>query len=117
MIVKLSRRQQAVLCVALSSKLSMGYNTACQAAEMVQDELPDRLVEVLDSQQVTISQGFVAIAARAAVEGKSSQEVLQLVEEKASVKETYFAILHCEAYEEAREFGEQVKAILLACHF
>jgi fatty acid-binding protein DegV len=48
--------------VALSSKLSMGYSTACQAADMVRDEFPDRPVKVLDSWQATISQGFIAIA-------------------------------------------------------
>lgn len=79
---RLRNGAQAVLCVALSSKLSMGYNTACQAAEMVQDEFPDCLVEVLDSRQATISQGFVAIAAaRAAAEGKPLPEVRRAGEE------------------------------------
>lgn len=81
----LSRLQdgaQAALCVALSSKLSMGYNTACEAAKMVQDEFPDRHVQVLDSRQATISQGFVAIAAaRAAAEGKPLPEVRRAAEE------------------------------------
>jgi DegV family protein with EDD domain len=73
---------QAVLCVALSSKLSMGYSTACQAADMVRAEFPDRLIEVLDSRQATISQGFVAIAAaRAAAEGKPLSEVMQVARE------------------------------------
>jgi DegV family protein with EDD domain len=57
---------QAMLCVALSSKLSMGYSKACQAADMVRDEFPNRLVEVLHCRQATISQGFVAIAANRA---------------------------------------------------
>ncbi|MGC9520752.1 MAG: DegV family protein [Anaerolineae bacterium] len=79
---RLQAGAQAVLCVSLSSKLSMGYSTACQAAEMVRDEFPDRLVEVLDSRQVTISQGFIAIAAaRAAAEGKPLSEVMRVVRE------------------------------------
>ena len=83
---------QAVLCVALSSKLSGGYSTACQAAKIVQEEFPDRSVEVLDSRQVTISQGFVAIAAaRAAAEGKPLSEVMQIdreVRQRASFAAT-----------------------------
>jgi len=33
---------QAVLCVALSNKLSSGYNTATQAAAMIREDFPDR---------------------------------------------------------------------------
>lgn len=73
---------QAVLCVALSSKLSGGYSTACQAAKIVQEEFPDRIVEVLDSRQATISQGFVVMAAaRAAAQGKPLAEVRRAAEE------------------------------------
>ena len=79
---RLQSGAQAVLCVALSSKLSSGYNTATQAAAMVRNEFPDRQIVVLDSQQATISQGFVAIAAaRAAASGKSLPEVQRVTEE------------------------------------
>lgn len=73
---------QAVLYVALSSKLSSGYSTACYAAKMVQEEFPDRIIEVMDSQLATISQGFVAMAAaRSAKQGKPLAEVRQAAEE------------------------------------
>jgi DegV family protein with EDD domain len=73
---------QAVLYVALSSKLSGGYSTACQAAKIAQESFPDRIVEVLDSQQATISQGFVVMAAaRAAAQGKPLAEVRRAAEE------------------------------------
>ena len=72
---------QAVLYVSLSSKLSGGYSTATKAAEMVRGEFPDRQVVVLDSQQATISEGFVAIAAaRAAKLGKPLPEVRRAAE-------------------------------------
>ena len=73
---------QTVLYVALSSKLSSGYSTACHAAKMVQEEFPDRIVEVMDSQLATISQGFVAMtAARAAKQGKPLAEVKQVAKD------------------------------------
>lgn len=79
---RLQAGAQAVLYVALSSKLSSAYNTANQAAERVRDEFPDRLVEVLDSRLAAISQGFVTIAAaRAAAEGKSLFDVMQVARE------------------------------------
>ena len=72
---------QAVLDVALSSKLSAGYSTARHAANLVREEFPDRIIEVLDSEQATITQGFVAMAAaRAAAQGKPLAEVWQAAE-------------------------------------
>lgn len=79
---RLSAGAQAVLYVGLSSKLSSGYNTACYAAKMVQEDFPDRTIEVMDSQLATISQGFVVMAAaRAAKQGKSLAEVRRAAEE------------------------------------
>jgi len=73
---------QWVLYVALSGKLSAGYSTASHAAKIVQEAFPGRIVEVLDSQQATITQGFVAMAAaRAAAQGKPLAEVRQAAEE------------------------------------
>lgn len=75
---------QAVLYISLSSKLSSGYSTACQAAQIIRSESPDRPIVVMDSQNVTISQGFVAIAAaRAAAAGKGLAEVQRTAEEAA----------------------------------
>ncbi len=54
---------QAVLYVAISSRLSTTGNVAMQAAELVLEEFPGRTIEVLDSRQGAISQGFIAMAA------------------------------------------------------
>jgi fatty acid kinase fatty acid binding subunit len=62
---------QAVLHVSLSSKLSTAYNASLQAAEMAGADFPDRTIEVLDSRQGAISEGFIAMAAaRAAAEDR-----------------------------------------------
>jgi DegV family protein with EDD domain len=69
---------KAVLHVSLSSKLSTAYDSSCQAAEMVSTEFPSCPVEVLDSRQGAISQGFIAIAAaRAAAADLQLEEVTQ----------------------------------------
>jgi DegV family protein with EDD domain len=74
----------AVVCVTLSSKLSSGYNNACLAAEQVRDEFRDRAIEIMDSKQATLSEGFIVIAAaRAAAQGKPVNEVLQVSQEAA----------------------------------
>lgn len=81
---RLHAGSQAILHVALASKLSSAYNNACEAAKQACLEFPGSAIEVFDSRHVTISQGFIAIAAaKAAAEGKPLLEVLD-VARKAS---------------------------------
>ena len=80
-----SKQTKNILCVTLSTKLSTGYEVACVAKEQAKTELPQVSIEVLDSQSVTASEGFVALAgARAAAEGKSLAEVVKAAEEVKS---------------------------------
>jgi DegV family protein with EDD domain len=70
------KRAKEILCITLSSKLSTGYNMARVAGEDAKEELPGVDIEVLDSENVTAAEGFVALAgARAAEEGNGLQEV------------------------------------------
>jgi DegV family protein with EDD domain len=76
---------EALLHVSLSSRLSMAYNTSLQAAEMARAEHPDRAIEVLDSREGAIAEGFIAVAAaRAAAEGRPLDEVVQCAREAMS---------------------------------
>jgi DegV family protein with EDD domain len=77
-----SNQTKNILCVTLSSRLSTGYDMACVAKEQARTELPQTSIEVLDSQNVTAAEGFVALAgARAAAEGKGLDEVVKAAEE------------------------------------
>jgi DegV family protein with EDD domain len=77
-----SNRAQSILCITLSSKLSTGYDMARVAKEQARTELPATPIEVLDSQNVTAAEGFVALAAaRAAADGKDLAEVIKVAEE------------------------------------
>ncbi len=77
-----SKQAKNILCVTLSSKLSTGYDMACVAKEQAKDELPESSIEVLDSQNVTAAEGFIALAAaRAAAVGKSFTEVIRVAQE------------------------------------
>ena len=77
-----SNQTKNILCVTLSSRLSTGYDMACVAKEQAKTELPQTSIEVLDSQNVTAAEGFVALAgARAAAEGKGLDEVVKAAEE------------------------------------
>ncbi len=77
-----SKQTKNILCVTLSSKLSTGYDMARVAKEQAKDELPETSIEVLDSQNVTAAEGFIALAAaRAAAAGKSFTEVIRVANE------------------------------------
>jgi len=77
-----SNNATGILCVTLSAKLSVVYNSALKAKERAQAEFPQTPIEVLDSQTATAAEGFVALAAaRVAEEGKSLAEVVKVAEE------------------------------------
>jgi len=77
-----SQYSKNILCITLSSKISTGYNMASLAAKQADTEIGDVSVEVLDSQNVTAAQGFIALeAARAAKDGKTYQEVLEIADD------------------------------------
>jgi len=84
-----SKRAKNILCITVSSKLSGIYNVAQGVKEQIKTELPDVLIEVLDSKTATPAEGFIALAAaRAATEGKELSEVIrtaEVIRDKVSV--------------------------------
>jgi DegV family protein with EDD domain len=88
-----SNKAEKILCITLSSELSTGYDVARTAREQAKYALPETTIEVLDSRNVTASEGLIALAAaRAAAEGKDLPEVLD-VAEKVKEKATFFILL------------------------
>ncbi len=81
---------ESILCITLSSRLSGVYNGALEAKEHLKTEFPRTSIEVLDSQTVTATEGFVALAAaRAAEEGKNLAGVVEAAKEMMG-KVTFF---------------------------
>src|SRR4030042_5250259 len=77
----LSRWASAVIYIALSSKLSTLYNMALTARDLAKKELPDTSISIIDSRTATAAEGFVALAAaRATMEGKNLNEVIETAE-------------------------------------
>jgi len=77
-----SRWAESILCINVSSKLSMTCNSAQLATEYAEAELPGTNIEVLDSGTATAAEGFIALAAaRTAEEGKGMAEVTKVAEE------------------------------------
>jgi len=88
-----STKAKNILCVTLSSKLSTGYDMARVAKEQAKGELPQTSIEVMDSQNVTAAEGFVALAAaRAAADGRDLTQVVKVAEEVRD-KVTFLIVL------------------------
>jgi DegV family protein with EDD domain len=76
-----AKDSKGILCVTISSKLSMVFSSALEAKELAGDELPQTPIEVIDSQTATAAEGFVVLAAaRAAEAGGSLDEVVEAAE-------------------------------------
>jgi DegV family protein with EDD domain len=88
-----SKQAGNILCITLSSRLSTGYDMARVAKEQAEIELPETSIEVMDSQHVTASEGFVVLAAaRTSASGKDLADVIKAAEEVRE-KVTFLALL------------------------
>jgi DegV family protein with EDD domain len=78
---ELGQQTGSILCVTISSKLSVMYNAALEAKERAGTELPGTSIEVLDSMVAVTAEGLVVLAAaRAAEAGGSLAEVVKAAE-------------------------------------
>lgn len=81
-----------LLCIFISSDMSGTYSTANMVKEMLLEEYPNANIEIVDSRSNCMQLGYGAIvAARAAKEGKSLEEVKKVAEE--NIKRSRFIFL------------------------
>ena len=74
-------KAESILCITVSTKLSMMYDAAREAKKLAATEIPGTTIEIIDSYSATPSEGMIALAAaRAAEEGKTLQEVIDVAE-------------------------------------
>ena len=77
---------RSILSIHMTSKGSGAYQAATVAQSMLQEETPDVQLEVVDTQNVSLCQGWMAIeAARAALTGLSLEDVLASVKKMLPV--------------------------------
>lgn len=77
---KMSQHADAILVITLTSAYSATYGTAIQASEMAREKLPKTTIKIIDSRTVAGAQLLIVLqAAKAAAEGKSLEEVIELV--------------------------------------
>jgi DegV family protein with EDD domain len=94
---ELSQNAEAILYICMTAAFTGGYDAAIQAKEMAREKLPQTSIEVIDSKTLECSQLFVTLAAaRAAVQGKNLDEVIQFANDmiprvnQLSIRDTLF---------------------------
>ena len=76
---EMSHRAEAIIFISLTSAYSATYGAAIQAREMAREKLPKTAIEVIDSCTIAAAQLLIVLqAARAAAQGKSLQEVIDV---------------------------------------
>ncbi|HEY3288551.1 MAG TPA: DegV family protein [Anaerolineae bacterium] len=79
----------SVVCFCVSSKVSASYKSACQA----QDLLPERDIAIVDSNSLSMGQGYMAIVANeAAARGATKNEIIETALEINQRTHVYVAL-------------------------
>ncbi|MBM3127039.1 MAG: DegV family protein [Chloroflexi bacterium] len=77
---QLARTSRQIISIHVASSLSGTFNSARLAAQSVKQDAPV-MIEVVDSQQLSMAQGWLAVqAARAAARGANLMQIIELVE-------------------------------------
>jgi len=77
---QLSERVDSILCITLTSLQSQIHDTALVAKEAAKEDLPNTVIEVIDSRAVGGALGLIVLeAARAASQGADLPQVMQVV--------------------------------------
>ena len=90
---ELSQRAESIVCVTISSKLSVLFNVATQAKDLAKEALPETEIRVVDSYNVPGGQGWVAVAAaRAAAAGGNIDAVVQAAVEMKARAQVFYTL-------------------------
>lgn len=82
-----------VLYLGLSASLSGTYQSAVMAKEMVCEDFPNAVIEVVDTKTATIGEGYLVMkAVEARAVGKSARETRLLVEDLIPYLHTYLMV-------------------------
>ncbi|VTS17970.1 fatty acid-binding protein, DegV family [Streptococcus porcinus] len=88
-----AKNQDDLLYIAFSSVLSGTYQSALIAREMVLEEYPDAVIEIVDTLAAAGGEGYLSIlAAEARDKGRSLQETKAMIEDILPRLRTYFLV-------------------------
>lgn len=88
-----AKEGKEVLYLAFSSALSGTYQSGIIARDMVLDNYPDAVIEIVDTKAAAIGEGYLVMqAAQARAAGKSLAETKAIVEDLVSRLRTYLLV-------------------------
>ncbi len=100
---RLAQEGQEIVSVHISAALSGTYQSAVMAQSMV----PEARVSVVDSQGASMAHGLQVVeAARAAREGKSREELVELLEDRRKRMRVFFVVDTLEYLEKGGRIGK-----------
>ncbi len=87
-----------VLCIMFSGALSVSYNSALVAKEMIEDDFPDANIEVINSKRGSLAEGYmVKEAKRLSLEGLSIKQIKEHIESNLDNFRCLFSVASLEA--------------------
>lgn len=87
------KKNEEILCLCITTKFSGSYNSAMNAKNMILEEYPDAVIEVLDTQVNTVLQGILAIeAARMRDAGWSLADTVKRLKEMIPCARILFTV-------------------------
>ncbi len=86
-------KDYTIIHIPISANASGTYQSACLAKESVTDEIPDAEIHIFQNDQFSYGYGLWAIeAAKMASDGKSADEILNMLDEKIHNTEVIFSV-------------------------
>lgn len=88
-----AKANQAVLYLAFSAALSGTYQSAVMARDMVLDDYPEAVLEIINTKAATLGEGYLVLKAAQAREGGASlSETVALIEDLIPRVRTYLLV-------------------------
>lgn len=88
-----AKANQPVLYLAFSAALSGTYQSAIMARDMVLDDYPEAVIEIINTKAATLGEGYLVLkAAQAREAGQSLTETVSLVEDLIPRVRTYLLV-------------------------
>lgn len=88
-----AKANQAVLYLAFSAALSGTYQSAVMARDMVMDDYPEAVIEIINTKAATLGEGYLVLkAAQAREAGQSLSETVALIEDLIPRVRTYLLV-------------------------
>jgi DegV family protein with EDD domain len=110
---ELSQKAESILHICMTSSFTMAYGASIEAKELAREKLPKTTIEVIDSKTVESSELLIVLeAARAAKQGKSLDEVIQIANNmiprmnQLSTRDTLFYLDRLGRIFEAKSWAE-----------